>query len=96
LVDELAANVYNTAAPLTADQAMALTQALADSSEKKESGGVIGGTVDWDKAMGRAQAILAPPQKDALTLIRLKEESQATVDKMTRSLLSPPAGKAAN
>ena len=96
IVDELAGSVYSTSAPLTGDQAMAMTQVLADSSQKKASGGVIDDTVDWEQAMTRAQAILAPPQKDALTLIRLQNESQATVVGMMRSLASVPAAKTGN
>jgi len=93
LVDALAENVYNTSAPLTGDQALALTQALADSSQKKESGRVIEGTVDWEQAMARAQVILAPQQRDAFTLIRAEAESKAAVDGMMRSLVAPPPAK---
>ena len=91
VVDQLAASVYNMAEPLTGDEAMALTRVLADSSQKNDSGRVIGGTVNWDQAMVRAQAILSPAQIGALANLKEQAQAQGELNRITSSLSSPPA-----
>jgi hypothetical protein len=94
LVDQLAGSVYPSSTPLTADQAMGLTQALADSSQKKDSGRVIDGTVNWDEALARAQSILAPGQFATFTAIAQEAQAQAQIEAVKHSLrrAAPPTG----
>jgi hypothetical protein len=94
IVDQLAGSVYPSSTPLTADQAMGLTQALADSSQKKDSGRVIDGTVNWDQAVARAQSILSPGQLATFTAIAQEAQAQAQIETLKNSLrpLVPPTG----
>jgi hypothetical protein len=93
LVDQLAGSVYASPTPLTGDQAVALTQALADSSQKKESGRVIGGTIDWDQAIARAQSILAPAQLAAFSSLQQQAQAQAQIKQMMAALRAPAPAK---
>lgn len=91
IVDQLAGGVYAGSAPLTADQAMGLTQALADSSQKKDSGRVIADTVKWDQALARAQAILSPGQFATFAAIAQQAQAAAQISAMKHSLQPPAA-----
>jgi hypothetical protein len=96
LVDQLAGSIYATPEPLTGDQALALTQALADSSEKKASGKVIEGTVNWDQALAKAQAILSPGQASAFDALQQQTQSQAQFKRLMHSLGQPASAAGGN
>jgi hypothetical protein len=96
LVDQLAANVYDTPTPLTGDQAMALTQVLADSSQKKDSGRVVAGTINWNQALGRVQSILSPTQVGAFLALQQQADAQGQLKQMMLGLSSAAPGKAGN
>jgi hypothetical protein len=86
VVNQLAETVYAGNEPLTADQAMALTRALAASSTQTQNGRAIDGTVDWDAAQARAAAILTPAQLAAFADIRQQGQATQQVKQMTRAL----------
>ncbi len=95
IVDQLAGDAYHTSSPLTADQAMALTQALVDSSQKMDSGRVIANTVDWGQVLERAQAILAPAQFATFAAIQQQEQSHLQMEAVLHSLRPPAAANPA-
>jgi hypothetical protein len=67
VVQNVAAQVALTSTPLSAAQADQLTQILANSSPQFMNGGVATpNTINWQTALGQAQAILNPVQFAAL------------------------------
>ncbi len=89
LVDELAGRVSSADEPLTADQALNLTRALADSSQKKPSGKVLEDTLNWDQAIVRAQAILSPSQLMTLSVMRQTTQARQQISQMYRAITTP-------
>jgi hypothetical protein len=86
VVSDLAGDLFSTDSPLSAPQAHQLIGILADSSEKKEGSTVVKDTVNWDKAIAGAQAILSQPQVAALAALRSQYETDQQVDAYAKSL----------
>ena len=79
IVGDLAGDLYSTESPLTAPQAQQLIGILADSSDRKDGSTVVKGTVNWDKAIGSAQASLSQPQVAALAALKSRYEAEQQV-----------------
>ncbi|HXB02968.1 MAG TPA: hypothetical protein VNV15_09155 [Opitutaceae bacterium] len=81
-----------TADPLTAQQTGQLTQILADASTRDKSNFVVYGTVNWQTAMPRVQAVLTPAQYEALQVMQAQKAAQLKLQQFT----NPPVGPAAS
>ncbi len=69
LANGLAASLYDSSTPLTAQQGEQLTQILAESDPQYKSGNdarVFPSMVNWDAVQAKAAGILSPPQLEAL------------------------------
>ncbi len=68
----VAGNMLTT--PLTNDQGLQLTKALANASQRNANGGVIWDTIDLDRALANAQPILTSDQMTVLNAILVKQQ----------------------
>jgi RNA polymerase sigma factor (sigma-70 family) len=77
IANQVAGGTFYGAAPLTASQAAALTQVLANNSPAFQQGGAIDPTtLDWDRALAQATAVLPSAQVEALRSVRAQLEQQ--------------------
>jgi hypothetical protein len=89
VVDALAGNLYGSDAPLTAEEATSLTQALVASSQQKASGRAVAGTLDWDQAGARAQSILTPAQFGTFAVIQQQGQAEQQLKQLAHSFTGP-------
>jgi hypothetical protein len=82
-VNDLAAFEFSAADPLTASQAGQLTQVLADASARDKNNWVKSGTVNWQTAMPRVQAVLTPAQYEALQIMQAQKAAQLQIKQFT-------------
>jgi hypothetical protein len=85
VVGDLAA-ALDPSATLSVPQATQLITAFADSSQKDADGKAQKNTLDWNQAMTRASAILAPNQLSVLGLLQQDAETGKQIDQITASL----------
>lgn len=89
LVSSLSSSMAGLGEPLTADQAVKLTAALAASSQRRPNTAAIPNTINWDQAISNAQGILSPSQLSTFTLIQQQSQSQQQIMEMQRALTAP-------
>jgi hypothetical protein len=91
-VNDLAAFEFSVADPLNAFQAGQLMQVLADASVRDKNNWVKSGTVNWQTAMPRVQAVLTPGQYEALQIMQAQKAAQLQIKQLT----NPQVGTAAS
>ena len=86
--DSLAKDLFYTDAPLTADQADRLTQAIVANTTSAPRTGLVGpaGSTNWTAVFNQAQAILAPPQLETLKASVERDRLALQLTEMTMNL----------
>lgn len=98
-VDALAATLYYTEAPLTADQADQLAQLVATNTGKVSvaaTGNANYAVVDWDKITMQAGAFLSSTQLQALQAVAIKRSSEEELSTLARKLTDSALATAPN
>lgn len=85
IIDQLVRTSDSTA--LSLDSAYQFMRLLSENSQRKSSGTVIEDTIDWEKTMTLAPAILTPDQLAALTTIRDKARAEKQQDDLFKKLV---------